>query len=36
MKTSRVLFSPEEYEELRLTFGKIAEICNAKIVIRKD
>ena len=36
LSINRVFFNTEEYEELRQLFGKIAEICNSKIVIKKN
>ena len=36
LSINRVFFDTEEYEDLRLLFGKIAEICNSKIVIKKS
>ena len=36
LNVGKVLFLTEEYEDLRQLFAKVAEICNAKIVIRKN
>lgn len=36
LNVGKVMFTTEEYEDLRRLFAKIAEICNAKVVIKKN
>lgn len=35
LSINRIIFSVEEYSDLNIMFGKIAELCNSRIVIKK-